>query len=76
MAFVYILRGERWYVGSTIDLSRRIKEHARGKTHTTKRIGDWKLEKIFSTGTLKEAQELERRIKRSGHIERWIHAQF
>lgn len=39
MAFLYILKNEktgRYYIGSTIDLVRRLKEHLSGKTRTTK----------------------------------------
>ncbi|MCF7917382.1 GIY-YIG nuclease family protein, partial [Candidatus Gracilibacteria bacterium] len=43
MPYTYILKGERFYVGSTTDLERRLAEHERGKTHTTKRIGVWSL---------------------------------
>ena len=41
-AWVYILRGSsgRHYIGSTVNLERRVAEHRRGHTHTTTRIGD------------------------------------
>jgi predicted GIY-YIG superfamily endonuclease len=41
MFWVYILQGNfgRHYIGMTDDLSRRLAEHARGHTHTTKRLG-------------------------------------
>ena len=72
MPFVYILKGNRFYIGSTIDWKERIRAHESGKVHTTKRIGTWKLVRLIETQTLKEAQGLERKIKRSGHPERWI----
>lgn len=40
---VYILKGTRYYIGSTHDLAHRLQEHASGNTHTTKRIGQWEL---------------------------------
>src|SRR6266436_985859 len=41
MAWVYILRGStgRHYIGSTVDLDARFKQHLRGHTATTKRLG-------------------------------------
>jgi hypothetical protein len=42
MAWVYILRGStgRHYIGSTINLERRLTEHRNGGTHTNQRIGE------------------------------------
>jgi len=42
MAWVYILKGSngRHYIGSTTDLERRLAEHQRGHTYTTKRLGE------------------------------------
>jgi predicted GIY-YIG superfamily endonuclease len=41
MAWAYILRGDsgRHYIGSTTDLGRRLEDHRRGQTHSTKRLG-------------------------------------
>jgi len=67
MAWVYILRGAsgRHYIGSTNNLSRRIEEHRRGETHTTKRPGgDLEIIAVLETATLPEAQALERAMKR------------
>jgi len=69
---VYILQGTRYYVGSTGDLERRLLEHERGHTHTTKRIGEWKLIKFFPCESIAEAQSLERKIKRSKNISQWV----
>jgi predicted GIY-YIG superfamily endonuclease len=65
-AWVYILRGStgRHYIGSTIDLARRIEEHRRGHTHTTQRLGetiDLIASKEFST--LEAARRVERLLK-------------
>jgi predicted GIY-YIG superfamily endonuclease len=67
MAWVYILHGDsgRYYFGSTTDLDRRIREHRRGHTHSTKRLGgNLTLVASLETATLREARELERQMKR------------
>jgi predicted GIY-YIG superfamily endonuclease len=69
---VYILQGTRFYVGSTTNLDARLLQHAAGHTHTTKRIGKWKLFKFIECGNIHDAQELERRIKKSKNIARWL----
>ena len=69
---VYILSGTRYYVGSTSDLDRRLIEHQIGTTHTTKRIGAWSLVRFIPCQTLQEARTLERAIKKSKHIARWV----
>ncbi len=73
MAFVvYILKGKRYYVGYTGDLQRRLEEHKRGQTKTTREIGAWELLKVIPCASKTEAITLERKIKRSGHVERWL----
>ena len=69
---VYILKGKRYYVGYTSDLQRRLEEHKRGKTKTTKELGAWELVKVIPYATKTEAITLERKIERSGHVERWL----
>jgi predicted GIY-YIG superfamily endonuclease len=71
MAWVYILKGDRYYVGSTPKLIGRLKDHRRGNTHTTKRIGHWKLARVIFCCSLFEARKLEMKIKRSKNIKRW-----
>jgi putative endonuclease len=68
----YILKGSRYYVGSTNDLDRRLKEHGSGQTHTTKRTDSWSLVKFFPCDSLEEARTLERKIKKSKNIVRWL----
>jgi len=48
MAWIYILRNDegRHYVGSTENLSSRLKHHEGGHTPSTKRLGNLKL--VFS----------------------------
>ena len=64
--FVYILKNElgRYYIGSTSDLDRRIRQHKSGTTHSTKRMGN--LELVFSQQyeTIRQARQIELRLKR------------
>jgi len=73
MYYVYILRWTKYYVWCTNCLSRRLEEHKRGNDYFTKRIWDnvvlvgW-----FECKDKKDALALERKIKKSWHIERWL----
>ena len=69
---VYILRGKRYYVGSTGDLERRLCQHRDGHTHTTRRIGDWKLVRFIPCNSFEEARQLEMKIKKSKNTVRWV----
>ncbi|HRX64091.1 MAG TPA: GIY-YIG nuclease family protein [Candidatus Absconditabacterales bacterium] len=69
---VYILKGTRYYVGYTGNLELRLKEHNKGTTKTTRDLGDWQFVKFIECKNKTEAIKLERKIKRGGHIERWI----
>ena len=66
MAFVYILKNEKgnFYIGSTINLKRRLSEHLKGKTFTTKRMRAFDL--VFSQEykDLKEARQIEYKLKK------------
>ena len=67
VAWVYILRGSsgRHYIGSAVDLDARFRQHLRGHTATTKRLGDT-LEVVArkEVPTLSEARKIERSLKR------------
>ena len=67
MAWVYILRGSsgRHYIGLTVDLDARFRQHLRGHTATTIRLGDT-LEGVArkEVPTLSEARKIERSLKR------------
>jgi len=53
------------YVGSTTDLERRFKDHRRGQTHSTKRLGgNLEIVAAVELATLGEARALEREMKR------------
>ena len=66
MAFLYILQSQRtgnFYVGSTNDLPRRLAEHARDPTPSTRRRGPWQLVYKEEWSSLSEARRRERQIK-------------
>jgi putative endonuclease len=66
MAWVYILRGStgRHYIGSTINLERRLTEHRRGGTHTTQRLGEHlEIVATVELETIEQARALERQLK-------------
>ena len=67
MAWVYIVRGavERYYIGSTDNLQRRIAEHRRGSNHTTHRFGG-EIEVVVAKElpSIAEARKLELILKR------------
>jgi len=67
MPHVYIiqsLKNLRYYVGSTTNLTQRIIEHNNGKSNYTKSTNPFKL--VFSKefSTIKEAKQMEYRIKK------------
>ena len=76
--FVYIIQdslSRKFYIGSTNDLERRLKQHRYGHTATTKRMKKKKL--VFSQEfeTLELARKTELRIKnfkRKDYIEKII----
>jgi len=66
MFYVYILHNEesdRYYIGSTNNLERRLKEHLRGKTRSTRIL---KTDKIVYTEVFqieKECRAREKKLK-------------
>ncbi len=78
MASVYILQSQRdgrYYIGSTSDLTERLKHHKGGYTPSTKRLG--RIDIVFSQEypTLKKARFIERKLKklkRRDYIEKII----
>ena len=66
MYYVYILQNlesKRYYIGSTNDLERRLKEHNRGQTKSTKTRGSWRIIYTEEVKTSIEAKRKERLIK-------------
>jgi len=67
MACTYILQSEttqRFYIGSTDDLPRRLQEHNRGHTPSTRGRGPWKLVHQEQFDSLANARRRELEIKR------------
>ena len=67
MAWVYILKScvdGSYYVGSTIDIERRVDEHNRGQTHSTRGRTPYTLAFKVEADTYKEAHILELRLKK------------
>ncbi len=66
MAWVYILRGgDRYYIGATDNLERRLAEHKRGSNHTMRRFGaEVTLIAANQVPSMIEVRALERRLKR------------
>jgi putative endonuclease len=66
MGVLYILQSEttqRFYVGSTDDLDRRVAEHRRGKSLATRGRGPWKLVHTERFESLADARRREFQIK-------------
>ncbi len=64
---VYILQSDKngsYYIGSTIHLLERLEEHNNGTVTATKHLLPWKL--VFSKEyqTIKEARQVEYRLKK------------
>jgi len=66
MAYVYILesiKDGRYYIGSTVDLEKRLKHHIGGFTPSTKRLGETRLVFKQYYSILREARYIEKRLK-------------
>jgi len=81
-AWVYILYFEerdKYYVGSTTDIGRRLKQHSSGHTPSTKRLGkSFRLVFKQRVQSVKIARSTERKIKswkRRDYIERIVDEQ-
>ncbi len=75
--FVYILKDEkdRFYIGSTNDIERRLKAHSAGNTQTTRRMIKPILVLSQEYENLEYARKIERRLKklkRKDYIEEMI----
>ncbi len=65
--FVYILQnGEKgnFYIGSTANWDRRLKEHKRGKVRTTKSWDNVRVALVQEYPDIQTAQKIEVRLKR------------
>ena len=76
-ACVYILKNKKgnFYVGSTDNLTRRLKQHLTGHTRTTHNRRMYNLVMVQKYDSLTTARKVERRIKnmkRSDYIEKMV----
>lgn len=72
MYYVYILKWTKYYCGCTNNLERRMKEHINWEVRTTKILKINVLIWYYETDNDKDWFELERRIKKSKNIKKWI----
>lgn len=77
-ACIYILRFDksgRYYIGSTDNLDRRLIQHHRGNTPSTKHLGDFQVVFSQEVPSLEIARKAEKKLKswkRRDYIERII----
>jgi len=70
MFYFYIIESQKdhsLYLGSTIDLKNRIREHNKGESKFTKNKIPWKLIYYEAYLTLKQARYREWKVKNSAH---------
>ena len=78
MAWVYIIKSDasdRYYIGSTNDLSQRIERHNKGLVVSTKSFIPWKLvfkQKFDTFGLARKSEIRIKKLKRRDYIERII----
>jgi len=75
--YVYILKStnNKFYVGSTSDVDRRLKQHKNGHTQTTRNMKDIELVLVQKYTDLNIARKIEKRIKqlkRKDYIQKMI----
>lgn len=66
MFSVYILQNNltgRYYIGSTNDIHRRLIEHNRGQTRSTRRKGTWNVIYLEAVATFLDAKRKEQLYK-------------
>lgn len=79
--YLYILQDKKmkFYIGSTSDINRRIKQHNAGHTQTTRNMEMPKLVLLQEYQTISEARKIEQKIKnlkRKDYIQKMIDEQF
>jgi len=65
-AWIYVLqfqKNTRYYVGSTDNLKRRLYQHAKGNTPSTKSLGSFQMVFQQKVASLAIARRIEKRIK-------------
>lgn len=76
--FVYVIRSQkdgRFYVGMTEDVERRLSEHNKGRTKSTKGFIPWKLFLFEAYSNRIEARKREKYLK-SGFGKQWIKEKY
>ena len=65
MGWLYILKSSnrRYYIGSTKDWKRRLKQHIRGYTRTSRVLRTYQLVYLKEFGTIQEARLREKKLK-------------
>jgi putative endonuclease len=69
MFYTYIIQSEttsKYYVGSTQNVTERLRRHNANHSKSTKNKGPWVLIKTFHCETRSEAMQLEKKIKGRG----------
>jgi putative endonuclease len=81
MGYLYILQSTKngsYYIGSTLDVGRRLKEHNSGKTSSLKHIRPLIIVFQKTFPTIKEARQVEYKLKKAKSkiiLEQIIHDQ-
>jgi len=78
MFFVYVLFSpsiQKFYVGQTEDLQKRLERHNKGLVSSTKKGVPWELVKAIECQTQSESMLLESKIKKRG-IKRYFRGQL
>ena len=66
--YIYILKSLKnnsYYIGSTIDIERRLFEHNTGKTKSIKYLIPWTIVFTKKYSTIKKARQIEYRLKKA-----------
>ena len=69
--YVYLLRSladQKFYIGSTTNMKRRLYEHNKGKSLYTKNLGQWELVGYEVYEEAKDAREREMKLKNSSRM--------
>ncbi len=69
MYYVYVLYSrteDEFYLGSTEDLKKRLRQHQQGENQSTKKAQDWIVSYYEAYLTEQAAKKRESRLKRSG----------
>ncbi len=70
MYYVYLLKdpNSKWiYIGSTSNLERRLKQHAKGNTQTTRKFSAIELVYYEAYRSIDDAKEREEKLKQYGN---------